>query len=368
MSLNKTSCYGSYVYDRDKNEVIKVIAKKTVIAAGGVGSIYQHTTNIEGTVGDGVAIAFRAGAEVMNLEFMQFHPTAFYIPGNTGRTFLISEAVRGFGGVLRNKNGQPFLDHVHPLKSLAPRDIVAREIDHYLKKSGDDCVYIQIIGRQANEIIKRFPNIYQVCLDNGVDITKDPIPVVPAAHYMCGGIKTDLKGSTNIDSLFALGESAATGLHGANRLASNSLLEALVFSYFCSLHIKSAVKDSYLPQSYMVPDWDDKNTFNMEEWVLIKHDKENIRKIMWDYVGIVRNNQRLERALARIQLILNEVNAFYRRTKVNSQLLELRNMATTGLLIVQSALSRKESRGLHFNTDFPEISTVLKDTVFSRQY
>ncbi len=367
-NIDNISCYGVYVYNINTKKIHKIISKFTILATGGIGDLYKYTTNWEGTIGDGIAIAFRAGAEVMNLEFVQFHPTAFYEKEKEGRIFLISEAVRGFGGKIIDHNGNDLMENVHPLGSLAPRDIVARTIDKYLKKTGYDNAFIKIENRTKKEIINRFPKIYSYCLSKGVDITKDPIPIVPAAHYLCGGIKTDLWGKTKIRNLFAIGETAATGVHGANRLASNSLLEALVFAERAAQYTIEKVKEIKLPSIFNIPDWRDNNTFNIEEWILIKHDEDDIKGIMWDYVGIVRSNERLEKALARLQLILNELNEFYKKTKINCEILQLRNMATVAHLIVQSALSRKESRGLHFNIDYPYKSKKIKNTIISKQF
>lgn len=344
------NCYGCYALDAAAGEVVKFVARATILCSGGVGQIYEHTTNPRIATGDGVAMAYRAGASVGNLEFVQFHPTTLYRPG--ANSFLISEAVRGHGGVLVNRAGERFMDDAHPLASLAPRDIVARAIDSEMKKTGEPCVYLDITHVDADEIRERFPNIHERCLSFGIDITKDRIPVVPAAHYACGGVFTDTWGRTDIRGLLASGEVACTGLHGANRLASNSLLEALVFSdRALRAATESMDRSRALPD---VPDWEEDDVFNAEEWVLLEHDREMVRKLMWDYVGIVRTNFRLKRAARRIGVIAQEVEAFYKRTKVTDALVELRNLTTVAALTVRCALNRKESRGLHYNADYPD--------------
>jgi len=296
-------------------------------------------------------MAFRAGASIANMEFMQFHPTSLCHPD--AGSFLITEAIRGFGARLIDKKGESFMEKYHPMGSLAPRDIVARAIDAELKKSGERCVYLDVTQKNADEIRNRFPAIYEKCLTFKIDITSEPIPVVPAAHYSCGGVTTDLDGQTEIAGLYACGEVACTGVHGANRLASNSLLEALVFAETCARSATEFIRSKtfIFPP---IPFWDDIGTFNSEEWVLISHDLHEIRNLMWDYVGIVRSTLRLERALSRIRLIRQEIENFYRRTTVTEALIELRNLATVAQLIIQSALQRKESRGLHFTTDYPK--------------
>jgi L-aspartate oxidase len=356
-------CYGCYALDARSAEVVQFVARATILCSGGAGQIYEHTTNPKIATGDGVAMAYRAGASVGNFEFVQFHPTTLYCPG--ANSFLISEAVRGHGGVLVNKAGERFMDGTHPLSSLAPRDIVARAIDSEMKKSGEPCVFLDITHVAAEEIRERFPNIHERCLAFGIDITTDQIPVVPAAHYACGGVFTDTRGRTDIRGLFASGEVACTGLHGANRLASNSLLEALVFSDRALVAASDSIDQSRaLPD---VPDWEDDDVFNTEEWVILEHDREEVRKLMWDYVGIVRTNFRLKRAARRIGVIAQEVEAFYKRTKVTDTLLELRNLTTVAALTVRCALRRRESRGLHYNADYPERNDGKEpgDTVLS---
>jgi len=340
------------------------LATTTLLATGGVGQVYLHTTNPLIATGDGVAMAYRAGAAIANMEFIQFHPTTLLNSGSP--SFLISEAVRGFGAILRNKRGEDFMKKYDEQGSLAPRDIVARAIDTELKRSGDECVYLDLKHLDGNAVRDHFPNIYERCRTFGIDITREWIPVVPAAHYSCGGVVTDKNGATSISGLFAVGEVSMTGLHGANRLASNSLLEAVVFSYRAAEVVQQhQLRKNPIPQN--IPDWDDSGTINSEEWVLVSHNRKEVQQLMWDYVGIVRSNHRLERAQRRITLILEEVRNFYKRTKVTEGLIELRNLTCVADLIIRSALERKESRGLHFTTDFPctDNKNWLKDTVIS---
>ena len=357
----KNRCYGAYVLN-EKNQVEMFLANYTLLCSGGLGQVYLHTTNPNIATGDGIAMAYRAGAQIGNMEFIQFHPTSLYNSGSP--SFLISEAVRGFGAKLKNKNLEEFCFKYDSRGHLAPRDIVARAIDSELKKSGDDFVYLDLTHIDKNEIVKHFPNIFNKCLEFKIDISKELIPVVPAAHYSCGGVISDEFGQTNIDSLFVSGEVAMTGVHGANRLASNSLLEAIVFSYRAAEKIKSLNIKNDFPEFY---DWDESGTINTEEWILTSHNRNEIQKLMWDYVGIVRSNLRLERAKRRIDLILAEVMEFYRRTKVTDEIIELRNLAIVAQLIIISALNRKESRGLHFTTDYPiQREEFLHDTILSR--
>ncbi|HID95120.1 MAG TPA: L-aspartate oxidase [Candidatus Latescibacteria bacterium] len=362
----KITCWGAYVLNTRRGEVDKFLAKVTLLATGGAGKVYLHTTNPEIATGDGIAMAYRAGAEIANLEFMQFHPTSLYHPD--GKSFLISEAVRGYGGILRTKDGQAFMQKYHLMGDLAPRDIVARAIDRELKARGDDCVWLDVTHLDPEETRQRFPHIYERCKSVGIDMTLDPVPVVPAAHYMCGGVRTDLWGRTTIVNLYATGEVACTGVHGANRLASNSLLEALVFSRQAYQDSLTVVRDKgfTFPE---IPDWNEENTFNAEEWVLLAHDRLEIQQLMWDYVGIVRSDLRLKRAQKRICLIAEEIEEFYKRTKVTPDLIELRNIATVAQLIIHCALARKESRGLHFNTDYPQQNDgkYLRDTVITNE-
>ncbi|MCJ7578523.1 MAG: L-aspartate oxidase [candidate division Zixibacteria bacterium] len=359
----KIRCWGAYVLDIEQNQVIPCLAKITLLATGGAGRVYLHTTNPSIATGDGLAMAYRAGVCVANLEFIQFHPTALYhLKGNS---FLISEAVRGEGGILRLKSGETFMEKYHPRKELAPRDVVARAIDHELKKSGDVCVYLDITHLDQKFIKLRFPHIYGKCFSLGIDITKEWIPVVPAAHYICGGVITDMEGKTAIENLYAAGEVACTGMHGANRLASNSLLEAVVFAGFSARSSKEkfkSIKDFSLP---VIPQWSLKGVFDQKEWVIISHDRDWIQRFMWDYVGIVRSNRRLEQAKKRIQILLDEINQFYKVNPVTYDVVELRNIAMVAGLIIECALQRKESRGLHYNIDYPEKDDKnwLKDTI-----
>lgn len=356
----RISCYGAYVLDVDAGTVEPYLAGTTMLATGGAGQVYLHTTNPDIATGDGVAMAYRAGAVIGNMEFMQFHPTSLMLPN--GEVFLISEAVRGFGGKILDADGRRLMAS-HPMKDLAPRDVVARTIDAYLKSSGEDCVYLDVTGQEPDAVRKRFPHIYETCLRHGIDITQEPIPVVPAAHYMCGGVAADDCGRTSIRNLYAAGETAFTGLHGANRLASNSLLEAVVMADRAAA---AAREQRQMPGDLPdVPAWNETGTFNHDEWVIVSHDRNNIRQLMWDLVGIVRTDFRLRRAMSRIAVIREEVEEYYRRTKLSLGLIELRNLAVTAWLIVMSARHRKESRGLHYNTDYPDRNDDLwrRDTL-----
>ncbi|MBT4482882.1 MAG: L-aspartate oxidase [Candidatus Latescibacteria bacterium] len=358
------TCFGAYVLDVENGQVETFLSGTTMLATGGTGAVYLHTTNPDIATGDGIVMAYRAGAKVGNLEFMQFHPTSLMLSG--GKSFLISEAVRGFGGVIVDETGRRVMED-HPLKDLAPRDIVARTIDHHLKNSGEEHVFLDITRKDPDAIKKRFPNIYETCLTHGIDITNDPIPVVPAAHYMCGGVVTDSYGRTSITNLFAAGEVAFTGLHGANRLASNSLLEAVVMVDRAASAVREKrQKPSELPE---VSEWSEKGTFKHDEWVIISHDRQNIRRLMWDLVGIVRSDFRLRRAENRITLIRDEVREYYRKTRLSLELVELRNLVIIAWLIVISARHRKESRGLHYTTDYPNRDDSLwkHDTIIQNE-
>jgi L-aspartate oxidase len=359
-------CWGAYVLDVKNNIVKKFLSSTTILASGGVGHVYLHTTNPLIATGDGVAMAYRAGAMIGNMEFIQFHPTSLFNSGSPA--FLISEAIRGFGGKLITKKNEEFMFRYDVRGSLAPRDIVAQAIDIELKKSGDEYVLLDLRHLDSEKVREKFPLIYKTCSEKfKLDITSELIPVVPAAHYSCGGVVTDLNGRTSIQNLYACGEVAMTGVHGANRLASNSLLEAIVFAHRAFENMKQEEKNEY-DQFTEIPDWDDSGTFDSEEWVLIEHDRKEIQQIMWDYVGIVRSNLRLERAERRLSLIKSEIENYYKRTKVTEGLIELRNLATIADLIIRSAISRKESRGLHYTTDYPEKNDErwLHDTLISR--
>jgi len=351
-SLEMIQCFGAYVLDVKQDEVLKMLAKVTVLASGGAGEVYQHTTNPSVATGDGIAMAYRAKAKNENMEFVQFHPTSLAIP--EAGSFLISEAVRGFGGILRNSSGEAFMENYDDRKELAPRDIVARAIDDQLKKRGEDHVFLDVTHLDENSIVEEFPMIHETCLKYGINITKDLIPVVPATHYTCGGVATDLDGQTSIKGLFACGETASTGLHGANRLASNSLLESLVFAEQAVNKATQIIKELQFRDD--IPEWDESGTVNTEEWVLVSHNRQELKRVMWNYVGIVRSDFRLERALRRTELLFKETEEFYHRTKVNVPLYELRNLVCVGYLIVRSAMERKESRGLHYTTDYPQLS------------
>ena len=372
-SPNKNrNCWGAYILDSSKNEVIKINSKATILATGGLGQVYLHTTNPLIATGDGFAMAYRAGVEIGNMEFIQFHPTSFYNTqmGSefTGRSFLISEAVRGFGGLLRTKDGNLFMQNYDSRRELAPRDIVARAIDSELKKRGDNYVFLDLTHKNSQEIINHFPNIYSTCVKYGIDITKDFIPVVPAAHYACGGIVVDLQGRTSLHGLYASGEVTMTGVHGANRLASNSLLEALVYAYRCSNSIKDYLNDYTLAIPELL-DWDDSGTLTYDERVLITHSVSEVKQTMWDYVGIVRSNLRLERAAQRIHNIFMETEALYKKTIVFQEILELRNLVACSHMIIKSAKIRKESRGLHYTIDYPDtLSTdLVANTIIKNQ-
>ena len=360
---NSKHCAGAYVLNTSTGHVEVFQSKFTILATGGASKVYLYTTNPDGSTGDGIAMAWRAGCRVANMEFNQFHPTCLYHPLN--KSFLISETVRGEGGILRLPSGERFMQRFDPRMELAPRDIVARAIDHEIKRLGIECVYLDISHRPKQAIEQQFPTIAQRCKDHGIDISTDPIPVVPAAHYTCGGVLVDQKGATDISGLYAIGETSCTGLHGANRLASNSLLECLVFGTSAARDIIERL-DTKLLQT-KIPKWDESQVTNSDEEVIISHNWDELRRSMWDYVGIVRTDKRLQRAQRRIELLKQEINEYYSNYRVSSDLIELRNLIHVADLIVRSALSRKESRGLHYNIDHPEPDPSTKNTILSKK-
>ncbi|MFM1824423.1 MAG: quinolinate synthase, L-aspartate oxidase protein subunit [Pseudomonadota bacterium] len=356
--MKSNRCLGAYVLNNKTGKVITVASHETILAAGGVSKVYLYTTNPDVSTGDGVAMAWRAGCRVANMEFIQFHPTCLYHP--KAKSFLISEIVRGEGGLLKLPDGSRFMDEYDKRGELASRDIVARAIDFEMKKRGIDCVYLDISHKSPDFIKSHFPTIYARCLALGIDITQEWIPVVPAAHYSCGGVMTDLSGQTDMAHLYAIGETAYTGLHGANRLASNSLLECLVFGDAVAKHILHSKVDA---TTFDLPHWDESRVTDADEEILITHTWNELRRFMWNYVGIVRTNKRLSRALHRIHMLRDEVHEFYTNFKVSHNLIELRNLLQVAELIVESAIARHESRGLHFSRDYPKQLKVAKPTI-----
>jgi L-aspartate oxidase len=354
-------CYGVYVLNRETNEIETILAKITLLATGGNGQVYRSTTNPNIATGDGIGMVYRAKGRIENMEFIQFHPTALYEPGVRGQAFLITEAVRGDGGILRNRKGEAFMERYDHRKDLAPRDIVARAIDSEMKIDGTEHVFLDTRHMAFDKFIEHFPNIYEKCKSIGIDVSKHMIPVAPAAHYSCGGIKTDEWGRTSIRNLYACGECASTGLHGANRLASNSLLEAMVFAHRSAMDAIQKIADIGFRDG--IPDWNASGTTEPKEMILITQSLKELQQVMSDYVGIVRTNIRLRRALKRIDLLWEETEALYQTTILSPQLCELRNMITVGYLIVKGADFRKESRGLHFNTDYPYKSELVQNIV-----
>ena len=368
-------CYGVYLFDTKKRQVLTMLGTSTLLATGGAGKVYLYTSNPDVACGSGVAMAYRAGAKIANMEFIQFHPTILH--HSNIRSFLISEALRGEGAVLKCRyeaGAEPveFMHKYHPMKSLAPRDVVARAIDSEMKRTGEECVYLDIRHHSEEALRRRFPNIFEKCLSAGINMANDLIPVVPAAHFVCGGILTDVKGKSSIAGLYAVGECACTGLHGANRLASNSLLEALVVSRFAAKDINENYEELLRnqPDKNVNLSWTSGSATDSDEEVVIAHNWEEIRRFMWDYVGIYRTNKRIERAKNRIKLIQEEIDKYYRDFKVTSDLLELRNIATVAQLIIDCSLLRHESRGLHYNADYPDLVPELgeKDTIIERNF
>ncbi len=362
LGRRENRCFGLYALDRRSGRVFTIAAGATALATGGASKVYLYTTNPDTSTGDGIAIGWRAGCRVANMEFIQFHPTCLYHPH--AKSFLITEAVRGEGGLLKRPDGTRFMPEHDPREELAPRDVVARAIDFEMKKRGLDCVYLDISHKPAEFLKSHFPTIYQRCLELGIDITRQPIPVVPAAHYSCGGILTDLRARTDVEGLYAVGEVACTGLHGANRLASNSLLECLVLGRAAAEDIAAQAP----AESPALPAWDESRVTDADEEIVISHNWDELRRFMWDYVGIVRTNKRLQRALNRINLLTEEISEYYRNFRVTNDLIELRNLVLTAELIVRCALHRHESRGLHYSRDYPEQLPRAESTVLSPRH
>ncbi len=358
-SSSRIRCTGAYILDTKEDSVCVFQSKVVILATGGASKAYLYTSNPDGASGDGIAVAWRRGCRVANMEFNQFHPTCLYHPN--AKAFLMTEALRGEGAYLRLPNGERFMSKFHPQEELAPRDIVARAIDHEMKRLGSDCVYLDITHKSAEFLESHFPTVKAQCLSYGIDITKDPIPVVPAAHYTCGGIMVNQMGQTDLWNLYAIGETAFTGLHGANRMASNSLVECVVYGRAAAIAISKSIND--IPSPDPAKPWDESRVTHSDEDVIISHNWDELRRFMWDYVGIVRTQKRLERAKHRVELLQKEIQEYYSNYKISGDLLELRNLVQVAELIIRSAKQRKESRGLHYTLDYPEISPIAKDTI-----
>lgn len=355
----KVRCVGAYIYNRNTDRVECFTAKAVILATGGASKVYLYSSNPDSASGDGIAMAWRAGCRVANMEFNQFHPTCLYHP--KAKSFLLTEALRGEGALLKLPNGERFMDKFHPRAELAPRDVVARAIDFEMKRLGSHCVYLDISHKPADFVREHFPTVYQNCLKYGFDITREAIPVVPAAHYTCGGVVVDTEGQTDLKHLYAIGETSFTGLHGANRMASNSLLECIVFAQSAARKILSSLPSTPVPEK--PSPWDESRVTNSDEDVVITHNWDELRRFMWDYVGIVRTHKRLERAHHRIKLLQSEIHDYYSNYKVGGDLIELRNLAVVAELIIRSAMQRKESRGLHYSLDYPKEATVAMNTL-----